>query len=182
MHTKASFTRLDIAVHWLMAVTFIGLITLGVYMTKGEHWYLYHWHKSVGLMAMVAILARLWYRLRRGWLVPVRRYPAHERWLAKISHWCLLAGILLLPMTGMLYSGASGNGFGIFTIPLFPKNLGADGVEALHAGFSAFAQKAHSTLGYVLLTVITLHVLGALKHHFLDQDDTLRRMFSSRVD
>lgn len=34
----------------------------------------------------------------------------------------------------------------------------------------------HVTLAWVLFGVAALHVAGTLKHHFLDHDDTLRRM------
>jgi cytochrome b561 len=32
-------------------------------------------------------------------------------------------------------------------------------------------------LAWTAAVVIGLHVAGALKHHFIDKDDTLRKMF-----
>jgi cytochrome b561 len=34
----------------------------------------------------------------------------------------------------------------------------------------------HELLGFALLTLVTLHVVGALKHHLIDRDATLKRM------
>ncbi len=176
MRTNANITRTGIAIHWLMALAILGMLGLGLYMVQGEHFHLYHLHKSIGVLLLLAILGRLWYRLRQGWPTPAGNYPRHERLLAKASHWCLLAGILLLPLTGMLYSGAKGYGISLFSLPLFPKNLGPEGIEPFHSGLAAISNQAHRFVGYALLGIIALHALGALKHHFIDRDDTLRRM------
>jgi cytochrome b561 len=34
----------------------------------------------------------------------------------------------------------------------------------------------HELLGWLLFAVLVAHILAALKHHFFDKDDTLRRM------
>lgn len=40
----------------------------------------------------------------------------------------------------------------------------------------AFWQQTHEVLAWALMALIALHVLAALKHHFLDRDDTLTRV------
>jgi cytochrome b561 len=37
-------------------------------------------------------------------------------------------------------------------------------------------EEVHGTLSWILVTLIAGHVAAALKHHFIDKDDTLRRM------
>ena len=37
-------------------------------------------------------------------------------------------------------------------------------------------KEAHEIIGIIILVVIALHILGALKHKFIDKDDTLKRM------
>ena len=39
----------------------------------------------------------------------------------------------------------------------------------------------HASLAWLLFYVLLLHVAAALKHHFLDRDDTLRRMLRWRA-
>jgi cytochrome b561 len=92
----------------------------------------------------------------------------------------LLIGTLAMPLTGMIYSGASGHGFGIFSIGLFPSNYGPDGQAIpFNAALSDAGQAMHGYIGYFVLVLTILHVAGALKHHFIDKDFTLKRMFGS---
>lgn len=88
-----------------------------------------------------------------------------------------------MPVTGMIYSGSSGNGFGIFGIEIVPANVPPAGGMAipLSAGWSDLGQAMHGYLGYFLLGLIALHVAAALKHHLLDKDATLTRMLGRRV-
>ena len=37
-------------------------------------------------------------------------------------------------------------------------------------------KEAHEVIGIVILVVIALHILGAIKHKFIDKDGTLKRM------
>ena len=37
-------------------------------------------------------------------------------------------------------------------------------------------KQVHEILGIVILLIIVLHIAGALKHKFIDKDDTLKRM------
>jgi cytochrome b561 len=75
-----------------------------------------------------------------------------------------------MPLTGWLMSSAANfsvNVFGLFTLPdlVAPDKALADAFKA-----------AHYWLGWVLIGLFTLHVAGALKHHFFLGNDTLRRM------
>lgn len=162
--------------HWITATLILGVISIGFYMVTTEAWGLYNWHKSFGLIAVLLIVLRMVYRLKRGWPDPVTQYSRHEQLASKIVHWVLLVGILLLPLTGMLYSGSSGHGFGVFDWTLMPVNQGESGVVPHSEALAFWAKRAHSWLGFGLAFVIALHLLGALKHHFLDRDNTLRRM------
>jgi cytochrome b561 len=87
-----------------------------------------------------------------------------------------------MPLAGMIYSGASGNGFGIFGLELVPHNYAEDGqVIAYSEAWRDAGQTAHRYLGYALMTLIVLHIAGALKHHFIDRDQTLKRMLGKKV-
>lgn len=176
MASQHELTKIGRYLHWIAAVVILALMIIGFYMVNTESWGLYDWHKSIGLMALLLIVVRMIYRLKRGWLKPVRQYPRHELLASHIVHWLLLVGVLAIPLTGMLYSGASGHGFGVFGWRLMPENHDATGVVPHDEVLALWGQQAHSLLGYGLAIVIALHLLGALKHHFLDRDDTLRRM------
>ncbi|NVD69358.1 cytochrome b [Duganella sp. BJB1802] len=176
MDTKTNFSRTTIVLHWLVATSIIGLIALGIYMVETESWHLYDIHKSIGLLAFAAILARLAWRWRNGLPQPVRPVSRLEHVTAVAAHVVLLVLTVVLPLTGMLYSGASGHGFGIFDWQIFPSHEVAGQAVPLSARWSDFGQTMHGFLGYLLLALIVLHVVAALKHHLFDKDATLKRM------
>ena len=96
--------------------------------------------------------------------------PAWQTFLAKLTHGLLYALMAAVPLLGWLFSSASGYRvvwLGLLPLPnLVAKNkLLADMLGDIHA-----------TLAWLLFYVVLLHLAAALKHHFYDRDDTLRRM------
>ena len=45
---------------------------------------------------------------------------------------------------------------------------------------SKFMAESHETIAWILIAFITLHILGALKHHFINKDTILRRMLPGK--
>ena len=169
--------------HWLVAALMLGLAGVGLYMSRAEIWALYPWHKSLGVIALLFIVVRLVQRLRLGLPEPVQpTTPAVHR-AARWAHGALLALTLLMPLSGMLFSGASGHGFGIFGLSLVPhQDDPARPGEVLpyNATLAELGQQAHHWLGYLLLALVALHLGAALKHHFIDRDRTLLRMLGRK--
>ncbi len=183
MDTEKKLSRLTIGLHWLVALCILSLSGFGIYMVQTESWPLYHIHKSIGLLVFVAIIARVVWRLRNGLPRPVRALSRLEHAAAKGAHYLLLACTVAMPVTGMIYSGSSGNGFGIFGVEIFPANYPPAGGMAVpfSADWSGIGQAMHGYIGYFLLGLIALHVAAALKHHILDKDATLTRMLGRDV-
>jgi cytochrome b561 len=99
-----------------------------------------------------------------------------ERVLAKISHLLLYALIFALPLSGWLMSSAKNFPVSWFNLLLLPDLVAPN--EALFEQLRSL----HHTLFAVLVAVAAVHVAGALKHHFIDRNDVLRRMLPfSRV-
>lgn len=179
MDTQLTLSLTTRILHWLIAIGFIGLSALGIYMANTETWPLYHWHKSLGILLFVIIFLRVIWRLRQGWPVPLHVYQRREQQLAKITHWILLLGTIAMPITGMIYSGSSGNGFGIFGWTLIqatpdPTNPGT--VIPYSETLTQIGETAHEIIGYALVIAILLHIAGTIKHHVFDKDRTLLRM------
>lgn len=179
MDTPQRLSGLSVALHWVVAALVMGLLAVGLYMTTAEAWHLYPLHKSIGIVALLVIVVRLAWRLKNGLPAPVAPMSALAHWAARMAHGGLLVLTLLLPLTGMLFSGASGHGFCIFSLELFPHRYspGKPG-EAVpfNTELADWGQWAHGALGYLLLGLVVLHVAAALKHHLIDRDATLRRM------
>lgn len=181
METQQQLSPLTIALHWIVALTLIALIGIGFYMSWYEVYPLYDWHKAFGVLIFAVILLRVWWRIKNGWPAPVREYPKLEHRLAQATHWVLIVGTVLMPISGMMYSGLGGYGIKVFGWVMVPGNKNAEGqAEPFHAGLSSLGQVTHEWLGYLLAVAIILHIAGALKHHLIDKDRTLLRMLGRK--
>ncbi len=177
MDNHQKFSSLTIGLHWIIALTIIVLTGIGFYMSWYEFYPLYDWHKSFGVVIFLLVLVRVWWRIKNGWPTPVREYPTLEHRLAQVTHWVLIVSTVLMPVSGMMYSGLGGYGVKVFGWVLIPGNHNAEGeAEPFHAGLSQLGAFTHEWLGYVLVVAIILHIVGALKHHLFDKDRTLLRM------
>jgi cytochrome b561 len=178
MDNLQKLSPLTIVLHWIVALTIIAMLGIGFYMTTFEFYPLYDWHKSFGVVIFAVILLRVWWRIKNGWPVPVREYPTLEHRLARASHWVLIVGSVLMPVSGIVYSAMGGWGIKVFGWVMVAgnKNSVTGKTEAIHAGLAQLGQVTHEWLGYLLAGVIVLHLAGAFKHHLIDKDRTLLRM------
>ena len=167
--------------HWLMAVIVLGMLAVGFTMAHLiddtvpiKFAWLYPYHKSFGMLVLILVLIRL--AVRRSARLPglPQSLSPWERRLAKAAHVTLYSLMILVPLMGYSLSSSftQSDGvyfFGVDLPELLPKN---------DARFAVF-DRLHAILAYTLLALIVLHVLGALKHRFLDRDkdgDVLSRM------
>jgi cytochrome b561 len=127
-------------------------------------------HKSVGITILMLAVVRLLWRLAN----PTPPLPAnlkpYERILAHFTHTALYVLIFVMPLSGWIMSSARGfpvSWFSLFQLP--------DLVHKNRPLYEAMIE-THEVLAWTLGAVATLHVLGALKHHFVLKDTVLRRM------
>ena len=169
-----SYTAIAKLFHWGMAVVFAGLIALGFVMTdmplSPEKLQYYSWHKWAGVTVFVLVWLRLAWRV----LNPPPAYPSSMPLLlqrfAHLGHAALYGLMIVIPVSGWLLSSAKGVPtvwFGVLPLPDLvekDKELG----HLLH--------EVHETLNFVLLFLLAGHAGAALKHHWIDKDDILKRM------
>ncbi|WP_337881357.1 cytochrome b [Rheinheimera sp.] len=176
-----SYSRLQISLHWIVALMVIGLFASGFWMVELTYyspWYKTapFWHKSVGLVLALLVLWRLLLRLNNG---PVEPVSGHSKAVTKASHLAHAALYLLLVLivcSGYLISTADGRGIEVF---------GWFELSSLGQLFDQQADRAglvHQWAAYSLIALVVLHALAALKHHFVDKDLTLKRMLSSNLN
>ncbi|MDD9909349.1 MAG: cytochrome b [Ahrensia sp.] len=170
-----SFPLTTKVLHWLIALHMLGLTALGYWMvdlTYYSQWYnLAPWlHKMFGVLVFALALLLLIVRSVKGSPAPLDNHTPLEKRASKIAHWTLFAAVVTIPISGYIFTTATGDGidlFGIATLPaLFPVS---DTIRDLAIDFHIYAS-------YGLLAVIAAHAGGALKHHFVDRDRTLKRM------
>jgi cytochrome b561 len=127
-------------------------------------------HKSLGMTILALAIVRLVWR----WLNPVPSLDGlargWERMLAHVSHFLLYALIFAAPITGWLMSSARNFPVSWFGLFQFPDLVAPD------KGLYELLRDLHGLAFAALVVVALLHVAGALKHHFIDKNEVLRRM------
>jgi len=163
-----------IALHWGVAALIAVGLPLGLYMHELRlsplKLQLYSYHKWIGVTVFGLVALRLVWRLVQA-PPPAIPVPAWQARLATLTHVLLYVLMFALPLTGWLNSSASGVPtvyLGLWQLP--------DLVAASKPAAKLF-REIHEVLSNVLLAVVALHVAAALKHHWFDGDDTLRRMW-----
>jgi cytochrome b561 len=95
-----------------------------------------------------------------------------EKLAARSAHLLFYGFMIVMPLTGWLMSSAAGLQVSFFGLFLLPNLIGPD-PSVMH-----LLKEVHQWLGYSLIALIGLHSAAALKHHFINKDDVLRRMVS----
>ena len=178
---QTRYSTVAIALHWTIAAAIALQIVLGWRIGDVEgvtRSAVLQLHKTIGVTILVLTVARLAWRL-------VNPPPAADSSLTPIekraSHWVhlLFYGLLLaLPLTGWAMVSAQRIGamklLGGVRWPDFPIITGLPG--AVQDTLADAMDKTHTALVWVMIAALALHVLGALKHHFVSKDPTVSRM------
>lgn len=161
--------------HWLTAVLTIALFFSGWYMVDLDYysqWYqtLPETHFLAGtvlLLLWVWVLIRLFSGNKPNFAKPHKKIERiTSRWVKRLFY--LLVTVMVV--TGYLMATADGETLVLFEFIKLP-------------AFSQFSAQQVDTMGwiheyasYAIMVLLVLHISGALKHHFIDKDDTLKRM------
>ncbi|WP_339462525.1 cytochrome b [Pseudomonas sp. EA_105y_Pfl2_R69] len=175
-NSPSHYGLVSILMHWLVAVVVFGLFGLGYWMVGLDYysgWYKTapDLHKSIGLVLFAVMLVRLLWR----WLSPppaaLANHGRMTRLASTLGHGFLYLGLLLLMLSGYLISTADGRPIEVFGLFSVPATLTAIPNQEDVAGL------VHEYLAWALVIFAGIHALAALKHHVIDRDRTLVRMF-----
>ena len=182
--TSARYTATAMLLHWLVAVLIIINVTLGLSADSlPEGWVrpIIDTHKSIGITVLGLVLLRLLWRAAHPPPLLPPGYPRWEKLSAHLAHGLLYVVILVLPLSGWLHDSAwkeaATHPMRLFNLVPWPRigfvmNADPATKESLHTLFG----NLHTWFGYALYVLFALHVLGALKHQFLDKEPELQRM------
>ena len=170
-----------IGLHWLLAAAVLCLLALGWYMTglpfSPQRLKLYNWHKWAGTAVLGLTALRLAWRLvRRPPPLPpqvLRAMPAWQQRAHHAVHGLLYALCLAVPLVGWAYSSAAGFPVVFLGLLPLPDLLPVD--KALAEAIKPW----HAITAYTLAALVAAHVGAALKHHWVDRDGLLARMWPS---
>jgi cytochrome b561 len=193
--TPSRYTKTAIVLHWLIAIFIALMFVLGWYMAElpkeapkqlaydlfdlgvytwqlaeeaSPRTFYFNLHKSLGLTVLALIFLRILWRITHTPPAALSSYKAIEKKVATATHHSLYLLMLAVPVTGLIM--AINSKYGV-------KWFGIDVIAGLdNKPVRDFFECTHEFVGIVLLVLIGIHLLGALKHKFIDKDDTMSRM------
>lgn len=171
------YGRVSRLLHWTTALLFIFMIPTGIFasMIPEDAWYRTEYnviHKTIGLVIFALVLIRLvWNRCSKrpdldAGLKPVERKLAHS------AHIILYALLIAMPITGYFMTSFHGYPTYFFTLKL-------DSLLPESDAYIVWGLFHKYLLQYVIYIILSAHILGALKHQFIDKHDSaFKRMVS----
>lgn len=175
-NTYQSYGSISKFFHWTIALLIIGMIIYGYSLSfLPESWAptAYNIHKLFGLLILTLMLLRLIWALMNPKPKLPSKTPLWEIALERLMHFSLYLVLLAMPISGWLLASAAGK-----PPRLFGLSLGLP--IAKNDWLRDNADTVHITLAIVIIVMVTLHVLAALKHHFIDKDNVLKRMMPGK--
>lgn len=166
------YSRVAIALHWTIALLVIANLVIGLLhesLLEGT----LPLHKSIGMLVLALSLVRLGWRLTHRPPPLPATVKGWEKGVAHAVHWTLYALIILIPLSGWIFTSASPKRFpldffGLTTLPFF--------VVPQDKAISHVWHDRHEVLAYLMIALLVIHIAAALKHRFFDRDRTLDRM------
>jgi cytochrome b561 len=173
---RSTYSRVAIILHWLIGIAIIANLIGGLLHDlppREMRGVIMGLHKATGITILVLSVARLLWRLTHRPPLLAATIKAWEKGIAHATHWIFYLLIILVPVSGWVMVSAAEKRrpltwFGVFDIPYLP--VAQDRIAAAGAG------NAHELLAFVMIGLLVLHIGAALKHHYLDRDNTLARM------
>ena len=163
--------------HWLTVLLVAILVPTGIVMVnRGQHniWdavtdALYSTHKLIGFTLLWLVWLRLFYRLNVGAPPPDPGMTSWQRMASRLNHWGMYALLLILPLLGWL------------GISMFPavKLFGLFDLPSIASPDKAAANRVldvHKALAWVLIALVSLHILAVFYHALIRRDGVPRRM------
>ena len=177
--SKNGYGLVSMINHW--GIAFVVAIMLAVGFTLSnmergpEKFALLSSHKMAGAVILLLALWRLAWRLRQGFPAHSAQHPRWQVRSAKYIHWFLIMALVVMPVSGILWTMSFGRPtsvFGVFTLPSF---------GWLAPGTHFFAG-VHRFTAYVLSAAIVAHALAGTYHVLTDFGKSGGRMFTLRKD
>lgn len=164
------------AFHWTIMLLILAQAAIGLTMVnlprRPSVFAVYDLHKSIGLTILALAILRLAWRAVDRRPADVPGMPSWQRRLAHATHVLLYVLIFAVPLSGWLFDSATGlrplHWWGV--VPMPSLTGGPD------RSLADFTRALHHWMFWTMVVIVLGHVAAACKHHFIDNDDTLRRM------
>lgn len=160
--------------HWAILALIVWLAWLGLTMVdmplSPAKIKTYALHKSLGLTLLALVALRLAWRLFAGAPKPVPGTPGWQERIASLTHWALYGLMFAIPISGWVFNSASG-----FPLQWF-RQFNLPTIASRSEELAELSRQVHVCGFWLLILLVLAHAGAALFHHFIQRDDTLRRM------
>ena len=170
------YGKIAILFHWAIATLIVAnilLATLAEDLPRATRAVYMSPHKAIGISILTLTIGRILWRLGHRPPPLPGQLVGFQATAGRTVHILFYILMIVMPLTGWLMIGANGKAapvdfFGLFTV---------DTAVGKNAGLAEVAHEGHEFLATPLIILIVLHVLGALKHQFIDHMPFLQRMW-----
>lgn len=177
-NSNSQFGLMSKLIHWISAIMLLTLFAVGFWMVDLSYyseWYRVapYYHKAFGLILLLLTLIRIVWKFTTPQPEIIAKNKS-EKTLANLGHAALYIFMLVIMISGYLISTADGRGIELFAILTVPS------IGELIENQEDIAGAIHKYAAYIIMALIAGHIGAALKHHFIDKDETLTRMTRNR--
>jgi cytochrome b561 len=127
-------------------------------------------HRQLGMLVMLAIVARIAFRLAVGLRSHASDIGAALRVAASVAHWLMYAVLASVTLLGWALCNAHAVHLRLLGLLALPNIIAAD------SELADTLNDYHVWGAWVLLGFVATHVLAALWHHFVRRDAVLKAM------
>ena len=161
-------------IHWITTILFVSTVLIILLRdeidAKPLRLELLNLHRGLGVSIFLLVLMRLLFRVKHLNNIPDHGLPFLTALASKVAHLAIYLSLLVLPVLGILQTNASGKSASFFGLFPLPQIIQADDDLAEQL------QDYHSYLAWVLVALVSVHILAALWHHFFIKDNVFESM------
>ena len=169
-NNESRYGLISIVFHWIMALIIIVTFLLGLNLKYNYQYYyeILKLHNSFGITIFLLAIFRITWKFIN---IQPARLPNKKIFmkLATFNHIFFYILFFMMPITGYLLTNLQGDIVSFY-------GVGLPEIIESNRDFKNYTHIIHDLLGNILLILFGLHVLGALYHHYLIKDNTLRRI------
>jgi len=180
--------------HWLIAFMILAEVPVGFVMAEtygakfndnplaGLHILMAQIHITNGFLILILVAYRLTWRFKN----PTPHLPVslavYQKVLAQLTHTFLYVLLFLMPLSGWAANSVLGDSerFGVTELWFFGWDIVPPILPQLPLGHMfgyTFFAKVHRYALYAGGVILGLHILAAVWHHFINEDNILLRMW-----
>ena len=131
----------------------------------------FNWHKSIGLVILAAVVLRLLNRTFSGLPAWAATLSEGEKKVIHRYEQLLYLGMLIMPISGFVYTMAAGYGVHMFEIHHLPNPIGK------WKELGEAAKWVHIVSAWVIVAALAAHLFVVLRHQFVVRDNLIGRMW-----